>query len=368
MSDTVKLGIIGVGQIGKRHVKRYAEVPGAEVIAIADIDEPEAHRVAEEHGIRHVFTDFRGLLEIDEIQAVDVCLHNNLHAPVSIAAMEAGVHVYCEKPLAGSFVDAQAMVDASGRTGRKLAMQANTLFAKETKAAQRLIDEGHLGKPYYAKSSYYRRRGRPYVDGYGTADFVNTDTAAGGALFDMGIYHIVQVLYLLGNPEVLTVSGATHQEIPMYEDRRQESGYGVEELGVGFVRLDGGVTFFIEEAWAIHLGGTDGSKIVGPKGGVSLSPFAYHATVADMEMDGTFNLDTAHYRWHKCVEDYDAYDSAQHHWVAALQGRIEMIDTAGLGLAMMRIGEGVYLSQKLGREVTAAEIEEASVSNVVTDL
>ena len=368
MSDTVKLGIIGVGQIGKSHLKRYAEIPGAEIVAAADIDEPELRRVAEEYGIGHVFTNFRELLEIDEIQAVDVCLHNNLHAPVSIAAMEAGVDVYCEKPLAGSFVDARAMADASERTGRKLAMQANTLFAKETKAAERLIAARPLGTPYYAKSSYYRRRGRPFVDGYGTADFVNTRTAAGGALFDMGIYHIVQVLYLLGNPEVLTVSGATHQEIPMYEDRREESGYGVEELGVGFVRLDAGVTFFIEEAWAIHLGGTDGSKIAGPKGGVSLSPFAYHATIADMEMDGEFQLDRADWRWRQCIENHDAYDSSQHHWVAALQGRIEMIDTAGLGLAMMKIGEGVYLSQKLGREVTAAEIEEASVSNVVTNL
>ena len=96
------------------------------------------------------------------------------------------------------------------------------------------------------------------VDGYGAANFVRKDVAAGGALFDMGVYHIGEILYLLGNPEVLTVSGATHQEIGMYPDRRKESGYDVEELGVSLVRLAGGVTFFIEEAWAIHLGGTDG--------------------------------------------------------------------------------------------------------------
>jgi len=86
-------------------------------------------------------------------------------------------------------------------------------------------------------------------------------------------YHIVQILHLLGNPEVLTVSGATHQEVDMYEERRKDGNYDVEELGLGFVRLAGGISFFIEEAWAIHLSGTDGSKIVGSRGGLTLEPF-----------------------------------------------------------------------------------------------
>ncbi|MCD6351185.1 MAG: Gfo/Idh/MocA family oxidoreductase [Armatimonadetes bacterium] len=368
MAETVKIGIIGVGQIGKSHVRNYQEIPGAEIVAIADINEEEARRVAEEIGVKHVFTDFHELLAMDEIQAVDVCLHNNLHAPVSIAAMEAGKHVYCEKPLAGSYADARAMIETRERTGQMLYMQVNTVFSMETKAARRLIDDGHLGRIYYAKSSYYRRRGRPFVDGYGSPNFVQKAIAAGGALYDMGVYHIVQILYLLDRPEILTISGATHQEIDMYEDRREVSKYDVEELGLGFVRLGGGISFFIEEAWAINLGGTDGSKIAGSKGGVSLSPFAFHTTISDMEMDGTFDFNGAAFRWGKCVENFHAYDSPQHHWVAVLQGRVPLIDTAALGMDMMLIAEGIYLSQKLGREVTAQEVAEASVSTAVQGL
>jgi len=368
MADTVKIGMIGVGQIGKHHVGGYGKIPEAEIVAIADVNQEEAKRVAEGIGVRHVFSDFRDLLAMDEVDAVDVCLHNNLHGPVAIAAMQAGKHVYCEKPLAGSYADARAMVEARERTGRMLYMQANTLFSMETKAAKRVVAEGLLGRIYYAKSSYYRRRGRPYVDGYGTSNFVQKAIAAGGALYDMGIYHIVQVLYLLGQPEVLTISGATHQEIDMYEDRRKSGKYDVEELGLGFVRLGGGISFFVEEAWAIHLGGTDGSKIAGSKGGISLSPLAFHTTTADLEMNGSFDLGAADFRWHACVPEFGAYDSPQHHWIAALQARVELIDTAALGLDMMKIAEGIYLSQKLGREVTAAEVEEASVSTAVRDL
>jgi len=365
MSDEVRLGIIGTGQIGKSHVKNYQEIPGARIVAVCDLNEAESKRVAELYKIPHVFKDFRQLLAMDEIVAVDVCLHNNLHAPMSIAAMEAGKNVYVEKPLAGSYVDGERMCKTAKELGRMLAMQLGSLFGKDTTAAKRLIDDGHLGKLYYAKSSYYRRRGRPYVDGYGTSSFVQKSVAAGGAMYDMGVYHIGQMLYLLGNPEVLTISGRTHQEIDMYEHRRRDGNYSVEELGVGFVRLAGGVTFFIEEAWAVHLQGTDGSKLAGNKGGVSLSPFAYHTTISDMEMNATFELDSAMTRWLSVFPETSAYRSPQHHWVAALQGKVGLIPSAIIGLNTMLISEGIYLSQQLGREVTPDEVRKHSVSTAL---
>lgn len=375
MSDEVKLGIIGVGMAGKMHLDLYRgtsrewplpPVPGARLIAACDINEEELERVAKEYDIPHTFTDFRKLLAMDEIVAVDVCLHNNLHAPVTIAALEAGKNVYCEKPLAGSFVDAERMCLKAQEVGRLLSMQLQfSLFTRETTAAKRLIDEGHLGKLYYAKSSYYRRRGRPFVDGHASSLFVQKEAAGGGALLDMGVYHIAQILYLLGNPDVLTISGTTHQEISMYEERRRESNYNVEELSIGLVRLAGGVTFFIEEAWAIHLAGTDGSKLVGTKGGITLSPFAYHTTIGDMEMDANFNLELVQTRWLEVFPETSAYLSSQHHWVAALQGRVELLPTAQIGLNTMLISEGIYLSQQLGREVTPEEVRERSVSTAL---
>lgn len=366
MAEKVKIGFVGVGQIAKMHLDKYKDLP-VEIVAACDVNEAELARVAQDYGIPKTFTDFRKMLALDEIEAIDVCLHNNLHAPVTIAALEAGKNVYCEKPIAGSYTDGKAMVEAASRTGRTLSIQLGTLFSLETKAAQRLIHEGHLGDLYYAKSLGFRRRGRPYVDGYGTSSFVQSGVAAGGAMFDMGVYHISQVLYLLGNPAVETVSGATHQAIPMYTDRQQQGKYDVEELGVGLVRLSGGITLFIEESWALHLAGAEGgSKIVGSKGGVQLAPFSFHTTVADMEMDGTFDLRGAQSRWRSCFPDTDAYDSPQAHWVAALQGRVPLIDTAGLALSTMRISEGIYLSSRLKREVTAAEIEAESKSSAIT--
>ncbi len=364
MADKPKIGIIGCGQIANMHLRRYQKLP-VEIVAAADIDEAALARTAQEYDIKHTFTDFRKLLKMDEIVAVDVCLHNNLHAPVTIAALEAGKHVYCEKPIAGSYADGKDMIAAAERTGKMLAIQLFTLFTLETKAARRLIEEGYLGKPYYAKSIGFRRRNRPYVDGYGTSAFVQQSIAAGGALFDMGVYHIAQILHLLDNPAIETISGATHQEIPMYEDRRKNSNYDVEELGVGLLRLAGGVTFFIEESWAMNMGEPPASELHGSKGGIRLSPFSLHSTVADMEMDATFELKSADVRWRRCIPDTDAYDSAQAHWVAALQGRVPLVDSAGLALSTMKISEGIYLSTKRGREVTGDEVEKKSKSSSI---
>jgi len=363
--DRIRIGVIGVGQIGKQHLENYSKIPGAQLVAFCDIDEPELSRVAAQYGVSNNTTNFRELLRRDDIDAVDVCLHNNLHAPVAIAALQAGKHVYCEKPMAGSYYDAKTMLDASVACDRKLHIQLGTLYHKETQVARLLIDNGRLGKIYHARSTGYRRRGRPYVDGYGTFNFVRKDISAGGALYDMGVYHIAQILYLMGLPPVVRISGKTYQETEMDPHRRHVGQYNVEELGLGLVRFEGGLTMDIIEAWAIHMDAFEGSYLVGSQGGVRLDPFGYHTTQDDVPMDATFDVAKAYSRWHDIRENQDAYDSSQHHWIAALQGRAPLIPTAQIALQTMLISEGIYLSDKLGREVTAREVADTSQSSVV---
>ena len=365
MTDKVRIGVIGVGQIGKHHLRRYADIEAADVVAAADINEAELQRVAGVFDIPDVYTNFRDLLARDDIEAVDVCLHNNLHMPMTVAALRAGKNVYCEKPMAGAYRDAETMYRAAQETGHKFAIQLSTLYAKETKAAKALIDGGMLGKLYHGRSTGFRRRGRPYVDGYGSPAFVQKRNSGGGALYDMGVYHIARMLYLLGNPDILRVSGKVYQETDVDPVRAESSGYNVEELGLGFVRMQDGITMDLIEAWAIHLDGFEGSSVVGTKGGVRLEPFGFYQSIGDLDVNGSANLDGFDYRLHNVREQGDVYDSPQHHWIAALQGRVELLPTAELALNTMLVSEGIYLSDRLGREVTADEVRESSVSTAV---
>lgn len=364
-ANKIRVGVIGVGQIGKQHLNNYSKISDAEVVAVADVNEAEANRVAELHKIPNVYTDFRKLLQRDDIQAVDVCLHNNFHMPVTVAALEAGKEVFCEKPMAGAYRDAQTMYTTAQKLGRKLSIQCANLFQKETKAAKALIDGGHLGKIYHARSTGHRRRGRPYVDGYGSPTFVQKQNSAGGALYDMGVYHIITMMHLMGNPKILRISGKTYQETGIDPKRFADSGYSVEELGLGFIRLENSITLDIIEAWAVHMDNFEGSSLFGSEGGLRLQPFGYFRSVGDLDLDSTALLDRFDYRIHTVRENGDAYDSPQQHWIAALQGRVDLLPTADYALNTMLISEGIYLSDKLGREVTAEEVAEMSVSTAV---
>lgn len=366
----IRIGIIGVGLIGKMHLDYYKDIEGAEIVAAADINESELSKVAEKYNIPSTYTNYRELLQRDDIDAVDVCLHNNFHAPVTIEAMQAGKHVYCEKPIAGSFVDGLSMVEAAKEYGKHLHIQLSFLYLKETLAAKTLIDAGKLGKIFHARSTGYRRRGRPYVDGYGTPFFTKKETAGGGALFDMGVYRISQILYLMGSKEIQTITGKTYQQMEIDQRRHEISGFDVEELGVGFVRFNDGTSLDVIESWAVHMNDFEGSSIVGSEGGIRLpsftngkfNPMSYHTNMCDMEMDSTFNLDSMHYRWNNLRDNMDAYESSQHHWVAALQGRVDLLPTAEIALNTMLISEGIYISNQLGREITADEVRSMSKS------
>jgi predicted dehydrogenase len=355
----LKIGMIGVGQIAKNHLRQYSEIEGVEIAAACDINDEELQKVCEQYAIADRYSDYHEMLAREDLDAVDVCLHNSLHAPATIAALKADKHVYCEKPIAGTYADGKAMVETAEACGKKLHIQLGTLYQKETKAAMALIEAGKLGNLYHARSTGYRRRGRPFVDGYGTANFVKKEVSAGGALYDMGVYHIAQILYLLGTPQVERISGKIYQETEMDPARRAESGYNVEEFGVGLVRFSGGLTLDIAEAWAIHLDAFEGSYVVGSSGGVRLSPFGFFSTFCDMEMNGTLNLNSADTRRHSLREDEDAYDSSQKHWVAVLQGRVPLLPTAQVALQTMLIQEGIYTSDKLGREIEASEVDGA---------
>lgn len=364
--DKVRIGIVGVGIIGESHITGYRDVSDCEVVAICDINEDRLNYIGDHYGIKQRYTHIGRMIAEAGIDAVDVCLHNNMHAPVSIYALEHGKDVYCEKPMAGTYADAASMFDAAARTGQKLHIQLAQLYSDETRAAKRFIDKGELGDIYHMRSYGFRRRGRPYVDGYAAKEFVNTKTSGGGALFDMGVYHISQLLYLTGCPELERVTGHTYAELPMDEGRRKISDYNVEELGCGFASFKGGLTMDILEAWAIYARPFPGSIICGSKGGVTLSPFAFHTALDDIQVDMSADLGNLNYLNHTVYPENAVFDSSQKLWVNYLLGRAELYPTSKIALDTQLIQEGIYMSTALGREVTADEIRSMSKSKALT--
>lgn len=357
----IRVGVIGTGVIGKKHINKYSQIDGATVVAVSDIDESVGRAAAEEFGIADVYTDYHDLLVRDDIDAVDVCLHNMLHRPVACDAMQAGKDVYCEKPIAATYADGLAMIDCARQTGRKLHIQIGTMFGPAGRAAKETIDAGRCGDIYHGRAYVNLKRVRPYIDGKNSPAFVQKAIAGGGALIDWGIYVISQVLWQMGNPKPVRITGQTYDRVPMDPTRRAESKWDVEEMGCGFVHFENGATMDILAAWALNLDETVGCCVAGDQGGILFAPFfnkqidpvRFFSVVGEEHVNEPLDLDAAKARWAK---DGDAYDGPQNHWVRALQGKIPLMPTAEVALNMILIAEGIYRSVELGREVRAEEL------------
>jgi predicted dehydrogenase len=254
------------------------------------------------------------------------------------------------------------MLEAAEKYGRKLHIQLNLLYHASTFVAKRLIEAGGLGNLYHMRSTGFRRRGRPYVDGYGEKEFVSSKVAGGGALLDMGVYHISQLLYLSGNKQPKRVVGRKYQEIDMDPKRREISGYDVEELITGTIDFEEGLTMDVIESWAMHLDKMEASSILGSKGGIRLDPFSYHYTKHDVLFSASFDEKDLDFRSSTVYPEQMFLRSSQGHWIAALRGECELLPTARIALNTQLIQESLYLSDKLGRQVTAEEVIAASAT------
>jgi predicted dehydrogenase len=272
--ERVKIGIIGAGMIAHRsHAEAFQQVPEAEVVAVADVDAARAKEFAEKFDIPQVFASYEELLSKGGVDAVSVALPVFLHAPATIAALEAGKHVLCEKPMARSSAEAKAMVDAARKSGRKLAVYWRNRFGARALKAKQLIEAGDLGQIYYTRTVGLRWRGRPGFDARMASFgrwFGSKEQAGGGALMDIGGYNLDLVLGLLRFPRILSASALTWRAID--RQRADREGYDVEDLAVGLIRLEGGAAISIESSFAGNIDEPNGTWLFGTKAGLRLEP------------------------------------------------------------------------------------------------
>lgn len=267
---SIGIGIIGTGGISRAHVQGYRQ-QGTHVrlVAVADLDEARAKAAAQEWGVERVFTDYRELLALDEVEAVSVCTYNQAHCAPTVAALEAGKHVLVEKPMAATTVEAWKMVQAARASGKILMVEMKWRFMPELLAGRQAVARGDLGQIYYAEAIGWQHRGIP------GGSFIRQETAGGGALMDNGVYTLDAVLFMLGHPRPLTVSGtATSFFGQMPGGNWNPEDFSVEDFGAAYVRLEGGITLFFAHAWAIDFPEQWQMRIAGSQGSVEVYPFS----------------------------------------------------------------------------------------------
>lgn len=347
----LKVGIVGSG-IGRLHIQSYRLLPQVEVVALCDVDEVRLEEIGQRYNIPRRYTAFQALFESGEIEAVSICLPNSLHAPVSIAALEAGLHVLCEKPLAESVTAGEKVIEAAAKAPGMFMMCYNRRYRADIRWIKSLLDEGTLGQIYQIKAGWIRETGIP--SGWFTAK----EISGGGPLVDLGVHILDAVMWLLDYPTPLTVSGAVQTKFGPRQAKtwQARSGQGanftVEDSATAFIRLSGEISLTLETSWASHARpGMDDIFItlLGTEGSVELyvPNYASENTLTFYtEINGVPVVTRPAVSGAKSDHDYAIAEFVQ----CILENKLPTA-TAEHGLTALKIVEAIYASADQGREV-----------------
>jgi predicted dehydrogenase len=278
VNGVLRVGVVGVGWAGQQHLAAYDAHPGTQVVAVAGLEEPVRSQLARRYSIEHAVTGWEELLAVEGLDAVSIAVPTFLHAPIALAALGRGLHVLCEKPIARTGAEADAMVEAARAAERVLDVAFNHRQRGDIQALKGAIDAGRLGRPYYAKAWWLRRTGIPTLGSW----FTQAELAGGGPLVDIGVHVLDYSLFLLGDPAVTTVSASTYDLLGRAgfgsNPKSTKTGaigpatFDVEDLATVFMRLEDGGTLLVEASWAAHRADGDhfGIVLYGTQGGAEL--------------------------------------------------------------------------------------------------
>ncbi|NUQ64439.1 MAG: Gfo/Idh/MocA family oxidoreductase [Pirellulales bacterium] len=252
--EKVRVGLIGSQFISTIHAEALGRVPEAELFAVASPTEDHVRGFARNFGIPHCFTDYRKMLELDELDMVVLGLPNWLHCQATLDAAAAGKHVVCEKPLAMNLREADRMIEACRTAGVKLMYAEELCFAPKYVRLKKLLDDGALGRPTLIKQSEKH-------DGPHAPHFWDVSRSGGGVTMDMGCHAIEFFRWMLGKPAIRSVYAQMSTQVHTDKTEGDDNALVILEFEDGCVGL-------AEESWS-KLGGMDDRAEVYGSGGVA---------------------------------------------------------------------------------------------------
>ena len=399
MAKRIKIGLIGCGMISGSHINGYLAHPQhAEIVAVCDTVDENAKRRAEQvlagaetraneaaanakktensesrenlkenaarwteykdNGVK-VFNDFNEMIKTCELDAVSLATPPFVHEAPTLAAANAGKHVFCEKPMARTATEARNMREACDKAGVKLAYQSGGTCLNPTSYAIRdYVTSGKIGDVHYGRLTSYRLRGRPNVDMFGFGRwFLNSAYSGGGTIYDTGVYDINRSIYLLGSPQPATISGIAYRGmLPEYTGDEIND---VEEFASVFVRFTNGMSFTYEHGWSSNMAGQpQGIFIFGSKG--SFSGDRLFLEKGKWETDDKGNRR----RYQGNLEETPLELPDRHFpdkfrdFLNACNSDAQPVSNGDVGQKVTEIMSGALLSAKLGREITVEELYE----------
>jgi predicted dehydrogenase len=347
MSRPLRVGMIGAGGIAGMHGEGWTRLKGVRLVAITDIVRSRAVERAKMFGIPDVEPSAGRLLARKDIDVVDIITPNRLHAPLTIAALAAGKHVLCEKPLALTAKDVDAMMAAAVKARRKLMCAQHQRFESTSLALKKYLMRHPLGEVYYARAWYLRRRMLPTREG-----FIFRRLSGGGACIDVGVHVLDLAMHLMDNFDPVSVDGLAVTKLARRPDSWSEWNWGcfdkkrldVEDFAAALVRFADGAALTLECSWMLNTKIRQQQRIdlFGTEAGATWPECEYYDH-------------TRHDFADKRLEVRQAAEKPYHTeirlFAEAILGRTAVPVPPAQSRAVIAILEGLYRSQRLGRPV-----------------
>ncbi len=357
---SIKIGIVGAGGMARYHVPGFRSA-GAEVVALADTVPEARARAAAAYGIAETYAGLDEMLAArKDLDAVSVITPNKFHLPLSLRALEAGKHVFCEKPPALCAADAARMADAAKSAGRVLEFNFNNRARPEAFALMEYVRAGEVGRINSAQAVWCRRYGVPGFGGW----FTDKSVSGGGPVIDL-LHMLDLAIYFMGYPEPEWVLAQTFRDF--IDDRDFRGPWGipdvpggkidVEAACHGFVRFKTGQVVSLRSSWAEM---TEREVVTvtfqGTKAGGCIERL-FDRDGIDATSHDRCELYTVEHGRHvdrriqvPQDESMGRLRSAEN-FVRVLEGREEPLNTPGQAVKLMRIVDALYASAEQGRPI-----------------
>ena len=256
----IKVGVVGCGGIAnQKHfpaLKNNGDLN--EIVAFCDIIVERAEKACAEFGAEgaKVYQDYHDLLADPNVEVVHICTPNVSHSEIAIAAFKAKKHVYCEKPMSHSPIEALKMVEAWKKSGMQFTVGYQNRFRPEVQNLHAACEAGDLGDIYYGKAHAVRRRGVPT---WGV--FMDKAQQGGGPLIDIGTHALDITLWCMNNYDIDSVTGSVFYKLGGLQQATEGNLFGpwnpdtyeVEDSAMGFIKMKNGATINLEASWALNI-------------------------------------------------------------------------------------------------------------------
>ncbi|HEY4551589.1 MAG TPA: Gfo/Idh/MocA family oxidoreductase, partial [Bacillaceae bacterium] len=310
---------------------------------VTDIHTEKAQEAAAAFDIPKVYETYQDMLK--EMDAVVVCTPNKFHAGITVEALKAGIHVLCEKPMALSAAEGEAMTQAAEQSGKVLAVAYHYRFMKEAQAAKKIMLEGEIGRPLAVRVQALRRR---QVPGWGV--FTNKELQGGGSLIDYGCHFLDLALWLMGDEEPAELMGSTYNELSRMPGQVNKWGpfnhktFDVDDHMTGYIKFKSGASMLFETSWSNNIKeeNIENISISGVDGGLDVFPLSLNYAKHGM----LFNSKPA---WMP-GEDNPGYLQAEN-FVNACLGLEEFVVKPEEAVKVSRLIEALYASSQTGSSV-----------------